>query len=94
MIAFPKPHSIRLHGKAYANFRRQVAKRAGYHCEECGRFAPVLDWDGVFDVFTCGHVSHKKSRGAGGGDTLENSMWKCYECHIGLEHTMGKEKTS
>ena len=85
MTPDPKPHTIRLKGKAKTEFRREVAERAKYHCENCGRHTPSLIY-GVFDVFNCGHVSHIKSYGSGGGDTLDNVKWKCYKCHILIEH--------
>jgi hypothetical protein len=88
MSSFQKVKAIRLKGRAYTKFRREVHDRAGGHCERCGRYAPLLV-DGVFDVFTCGHVAHKRSVGAGGSDTMDNVRWECYNCHIGLEHIKG-----
>ena len=85
---FPKKKAIRLKGKAYTLFRKAVYERARGMCDECGLPAPLLD-DGRFNVFTCGHVAHIRSRGAGGGDTLDNVKWKCWECHLVLEHTKG-----
>ena len=39
-------------------------------------------------------MAHIKSRGAGGEDAMENTVWKCPYCHIFLEHTKGeKDKT-
>ena len=81
----PKTKPIRLKGKAKTEFRRAVAERAKYHCEDCGCHAPSLVY-GVFDVFNCGHVAHIKSYGAGGGDTMDNVKWKCNHCHIEKEH--------
>ena len=81
----PKTKSFRLKGKAKTQFRKEVCERAGSRCESCGRYAPLLD-DGVFNVFTCGHTSHRKSIGAGGSDTIENTDWLCYDCHINKEH--------
>lgn len=75
----PKPKTVRLKGKAMEQLRWQVYRRANGFCETCGK------WVGFAD----GHLSHIKSRGAGGGDTLENTRWKCVECHSGLEHTKG-----
>ena len=81
----PKHIPLRLKGKAKTEFRRKVAARAKYHCEDCGVHVPSLIY-GVFCVFSCGHVAHIKGYGAGGGDTLENVKWKCYSCHILKEH--------
>ena len=83
--AHQKQKTVRLKGKAKTKFRRKVAWRAFGFCEECNGNAPIFV-DGVFDVFTCGHVSHIKSYGAGGGDTMDNVKWKCYQCHIVKEH--------
>ena len=89
MKSFHKTKPIRLKGKAYQEFRGQVYDATEGFCEDCGVWAPLLDSDGVFDVFTCGHISHIKSRGAGGGDTLDNAKWKCFNCHIVKEHIKG-----
>lgn len=61
--------------------RRQVFVRDKGFCQVCGDFAPLYDYDGDFNVFTCGHKAHIKGRGAGGPDTLENLQWKCPRCH-------------
>ena len=82
----PKPKTTRLKGKGKTEFRKKVFNRSSGFCEDCGVYAPLLDNDGLFDVFMCGHVSHIKSYGAGGGDTLDNVKWKCYNCHINKEH--------
>ena len=81
----PKHIPVRLKGKAKSEFRRAVAERANFKCEDCGRYVPSLIY-GVFCVFNCGHVAHIKSYGVGGGDTMENVKWKCYSCHILKEH--------
>lgn len=82
-----KQHPVRLKGKAMEQLRRDLFKRADSRCEHiietlngnepCGKWLP---WDG--DVFTRGHMSHIKGHGAGGGDTLDNVVLKCYEHHI------------
>ena len=81
----PKIKPIRLKGKAKTEFRKKVFKRAGGMCHDCGNYAPRL-WHGVFNRLWCGHVSHIKSYGAGGGDTMDNVHWKCNECHITNGH--------
>jgi hypothetical protein len=85
---FFKQKALRLKGKKKTEFRKQVFAHFEGICQDpaCGCFNPLFDQDGVFDVFTCGHVSHIKSLGAGGSDTIENVLWKCYECHINKEH--------
>ena len=77
----PKKKPVRLSGKAYQKFRKQVWKRAYGFCENCGVYVPLLMPEGGFDKYYCGHVSHIKSRGAGGEDTLENVTWECFSCH-------------
>lgn len=76
----PKPTTTRLKGKDYTAFRKSVYNRASGLCETCQMPAP-LTVEGVFDIFTCGHVSHIKHRGSGGGDTLDNARLECFCCH-------------
>ena len=76
----PKKKRIKLKGKAYTDFRKQVAERANFLCADCGRYFPLLV-DGGFCQYGCGHVAHIKSKGAGGDDVLENVKWKCFWCH-------------
>ena len=40
-------------------------------CEKCFAWCPLSN----------GHLHHKKTRGAGGDDKLENVLWLCYLCH-------------
>ena len=79
-----KTPPIRLTGKAKTEFRKRVAERAGEICEKCGVFAPRL-WNGAFNLLWCGHVSHIRSYGAGGGDEMDednnNVEWLCCACH-------------
>jgi len=80
----PKPKTIRLKGKALENLRREVFERDRGFCQQCGVWVSWKD----------GHMAHIKSRGAGGEDAMENTVWKCPYCHIFLEHTKGeKDKT-
>jgi len=78
----PKQKRIKLTGKAYTELRKALHKRARGHCESCCKYAPLLDEDGQFDVFRCGHVSHIKSKGAGGDDSPENCLWECFYCNV------------
>ena len=80
-MQFPKPKTVRLGKKEYAKFRLEVFLRENGICQGCGKFVPVLMEYGGFDPYFCGHVSHTKSRGAGGGDTPDNVKWMCFECH-------------
>ena len=77
----PKKKRISLKGKAYTQFRKAVYNRAKGCCETCGRWVSLYRANGDFDVYTCGHVSHIKSRGAGGDDSLENCILECFACH-------------
>lgn len=83
----PKPETTRLKGLKYKAFREQVFQHYEGICAECGDFAPLYDYEGVFDIWVCGHVAHIKSRGAGGGDVIENVRWKCPSCHLNKEHS-------
>lgn len=80
-----KEKPIRLKGKAKTEFRREVGERSIELCESCGCYAPISFY-GVFDLYICGHLSHIKSYGAGGGDTHDNVKWQCYDCHINKKH--------
>ena len=80
----PKKKVKLLKGKAYTEFRKKVAERAGEFCEECGVHAPRL-FRGYFNLIWCGHVAHIKPRKKG-GDTMDNVRWLCYHCHIEKEH--------
>ena len=82
MTPNPKTKPIRLTGAAYKEFRREVWLRAGGLCERCKEPAPRYNSNGEFDLHTCGHVSHIKSRGAGGQDILSNVRWYCWKCHL------------
>jgi len=86
MPADPKKHTVRLKGKAYTAFRKSVHEKYSGRCVECGRYAPLLDADGAFDVFGCGHVAHTRSRGSGGEDVKNNVRWLCPKCHLEKEH--------
>ena len=75
-----KPKTIRLKGRAYTEFREAICNRANSCCEKCGKYVPLYI-DGEFIEYYCGHVRHKKSRGAGGGDTMDNAEYWCFDCH-------------
>ena len=83
---FFKQKTIRLKGKAYTEFRAKVFEKYGGKCQKCRCKAPLYDQDGQFSWKTCGHVSHIKGRGAGGGDVMENVKWLCPKCHLQGEH--------
>lgn len=78
-----KNETTRLKGKKLRKLRHDVYARAGGCCEECGAPAPENG-----SIFYRGHLSHIKSRGAGGEDSTNNTRWLCPRCHIydGGEH--------
>ena len=67
----PKPKRIKLSVKGYQELREEACKRAMGHCESCFSWCPMSN----------GHLHHVRSRGAGGGDVIDNVMWLCYMCH-------------
>jgi hypothetical protein len=77
----PKQKPIRLKGAAKKKFRKQVYDNYQGICQMCGRYAPLNDQYGAFNVYTCGHVHHIKRVGSGGGDDLFNTIWTCFDCH-------------
>jgi len=81
----PKNIPVRLKGKAKSEFRRKVYTEKGPACNNCGGFAPlyVEDYTGmeVYIEGKCGEVSHIKSTGSGGPDTMYNVNWECWYCH-------------
>lgn len=92
MPAVPKIKLIRLKGKAKTAFRIALYDREGGLCQGCHKYAPLY-YDGTyFHPYYCGHVSHIKSRGAGGADTMDNVMWHCFNCHRDWEDHTGRYK--
>ena len=93
VFADPKPKAKRLQGKARQRRKQELYDREGGLCQGCGKPFPltVEDKNGkqVFDYFRCGHMSHIKSQGAGGGDELENLMYHCFWCHRQWENRYG-----
>ena len=83
VIEFPKNPPVRLKGKAVESLREKVWARAGGRCEICFKEVPLEG-----NLLTRMHLAHKKSRGAGGGDTLANTRCLCPKCHI-LSHNCG-----
>ena len=85
MPTFQKIKPLRLKGKAMKALRHAVFIRAKGRCEACGAPAP---WDGPWWVV--GQLSHyPKSKGAGGGDTMEETRWEC-PGHM-RRHAMGSK---
>jgi len=72
---------IRLKGAAMSALRREVYERDGGCCVVCGRWVPLEG-----GLWERAHLAHIKSRGAGGGDVIDNVQIKCAECHLNREH--------
>lgn len=82
IIGLQKPEKrIKLKGKDMEALRRACFKRDGYRCTQCGE---AVSWQS-------GHMSHIKSKGAGGHDRIDNVTTKCRNCHLNLEHSQGKK---
>ena len=73
----------RLEGEALAALRDAVMLRDHMRCVECGRRVSdnVPDWSP-----NKAHMAHKKGRGRGGDDSMENCECRCGECHFRFEH--------
>ena len=96
----PKPIRIKLKGKAYTELKRKVYYRDKGRCQgpskipekkKCYKWLPLTE-NGVFNEFTCAHLSHIKSRGSGGDDTEENTEILCFNCHRAYEDGKWKHK--
>jgi hypothetical protein len=77
-------HTVRLRGPEITKLREEAWQRSGGFCERklpgCQGYTPWLH----------GHLSHIISRGAGGPDTLQNSLWSCASCHAKSHNCDGK----
>lgn len=68
--------------KSWKMMRRGKWVEQGGRCAECGKPIKLHG-----DIWTAGHLRHRKSKGAGGDDTPENcDKMLCYECHFGPKH--------
>jgi len=77
---------VRLRGKALADLRYHRWMLDMCRCVVCGvRTHWKAKYDGDPLAFDLAHVT---SRGASGGDTLENTRTKCHSCHM-AEHAKG-----
>ena len=81
MKPIPKIRPVRLRGKAYTKFRKDVCARAMSRCDTCHLFAPIQDGETEFNLYRHGHVSHIRHHSIGGGDTMDNVIWECKNCH-------------
>jgi 5-methylcytosine-specific restriction endonuclease McrA len=69
---------VRLRGAEMAELRQSVFQRDGGKCVDCGRTVHHRRGEGWGELM---ELSHLKSRGAGGGDTMENTVSRCSSCH-------------
>ena len=82
MIQIPKIKPIRLRGKAKTEFKRLLFfNRARGRCERCNIPLRLTG-----SLFVAAHLSHVRSYGAGGGDTEDNCLIECPECHLNKRH--------
>ena len=57
--------------------RHRIYLRSGGYCEECGRF--IIEEAGEWNSM---HLSHTKSKGAGGSWEDDNLKALCITCHL------------
>ena len=74
-----KSHPVRLHGVALRMLCEKVYERDHGQCIFCGRYVPEGS-----------KPHHVKFKSRGGGDTEDNLVMLCYECHFQVHHGMGK----
>lgn len=88
----------RLTGDALEKLRRECFERDSYRCQHIlGLGYSVTSSPMVFETrcgrritWESGHMCHRKSRGAGGSDTLDNVFTGCAECHMRSHNAGGK----
>ena len=64
----PKTPRLRLDANSYHELHRQVLERDGWRCQVCGGMQNL-------------QVHHLKFRSHSGGDTEQNLITLCTECH-------------
>lgn len=79
MTMFPKNVPVRLYGDDKEALRLSCFLRDGGKCRKCGR-GTKLTADECDPLKA--DMSHTKSLGAGGSDTLDNVENWCHECHM------------
>jgi 5-methylcytosine-specific restriction endonuclease McrA len=67
----PKKKRKKLSPVKYHQVRVDLYNDQKEYCPICGCWMP----------FDLAHLHHKKSRGSGGGDDLENLVLICFKCH-------------
>lgn len=74
-----KSHPVRLHGVALRALCQKVYERDQGLCVFCGRYVPEGS-----------KPHHVLFKSRGGGDTEDNLVMLCYECHCQVHHGMGQ----
>lgn len=64
----PKRPRLRLDAEAYHQLCQQVVERHGWRCQSCGSMQQL-------------QVHHKRFRSHSGGDSEENLITLCQDCH-------------
>jgi 5-methylcytosine-specific restriction endonuclease McrA len=84
----PRVHKtvVRLKGAKMAQLREDRYELDGHRCVKCGCKLSLYP-SGLLPVM---ELSHKKSRGSGGGDTIENTESNCGRCHRASHNAGGK----
>ena len=70
-MAYPKPERLKLSRKDWLDQKHKLYLREFGLCQGCGRWINLAE----------SHAHHIKTRGAGGGDELENLALLCWKCH-------------
>jgi 5-methylcytosine-specific restriction endonuclease McrA len=81
----------RLRGKALEQLRRDCFERDGYRCQATKSL--FESWNFTVKclrpvTWETGHMAHIRNKRMW-GDTLDNVVTKCAECHIQIEHAYG-----
>ena len=72
MRPYPKQKRVKLNSKEYHELRLRKYMSVSCCCEVCH----------VWTSLETGHLDHyPKTKGAGAGDTMEETRWVCYKCH-------------
>ena len=70
----PKNERLRLDPVSYANRRQQVLRRDGWRCQSCGAMTNL-------------EVHHQKFRSRSGGDSEQNLITLCSDCHTAIHRS-------
>jgi 5-methylcytosine-specific restriction endonuclease McrA len=68
MSCLPKTRLIRMDREQYPELHRAILRRDGWRCQVCGTRSHL-------------EVHHQQFRSHSGGDTEENLITLCHDCH-------------